>query len=236
MKDCQHLSGIISSIVHSRWSARIFGSLLLAFTCTFCGCLSRPPLNEQTFAFSTPALLTTNAPTGHRLLRIKSLQISPPFDGRSFIYRTGEFSYERDPYAEFLGLPAEQLAAPVSEILYGNGCFSDVAEAGSADQPNALVEVTITQLYGDIRKPKAPFAVLAMQVTFLEATNGLPGKVVIQRNFSRRIPMTSTTPAGLMAGWNRALVEILAEAASDFRSKAISEQGYEDRGGHLSKK
>ena len=60
-----------------------------------------------------------------------------------------------------------------------------------------------------------------MRVTFFEATNGLPGKVILQQNYSRRIPMTSTAPAALMEGWNRALVEILAEVASDFCSQAI---------------
>ncbi len=222
------------SILHSRWSARIFGSLLLAFTFTFCGCLSRRPLNGQTFAFSAPVSLTAKGPASHRELGIKSLQIAAPFDGRSFVYRTGEFSYERDPYAGFLGLPSKQLAAPVAEILRGNGCFDDVVQAGSAVQPDTLVEITFTKLYGDIRKSKSPFAVLAMQVTFMEATNGLPGRVILQRSYSRRIPMTSTAPAALMAGWKLALVGILAQVASEFRSQAIEDQRRENRGGNLS--
>jgi cholesterol transport system auxiliary component len=236
MKHYEYRNGITFSFLHTRWIARISGVVLLAYSFTFCGCLSRPPLNKQTFAFGTPVLLTTNGPASHRVLGIKSLHIAPPFDGRSFVYRTGEFSYERDPYAGFLGLPAEQLAAPVSEILRGNGCFGDVVGAGSAVQPDTLVEISITQLYGDIRKPKSPFAVLAMQVTFMEATNGLPGLVILQRNFSRRIPMTSTAPAALMEGWSRALVGILTEVASDFRRKAIAKQRREDRGGNLSQK
>ncbi|MGA2248692.1 MAG: hypothetical protein ABSH48_27370 [Verrucomicrobiota bacterium] len=193
-------------------------------------------MNEQTFAFSAPVWLTTNKPATQMVLGIKSLQISPPFDGHLFVYRTGEFSYERDPYAGFLGLPVEQLAAPVGEMLCSSGCFDDVVEAGSAVQPDALVGIVITQLYGDIRKPKSPFAVFAMQVEFMKATNGLPGKVILQRNYSRRIPTTSTAPAALMEGWNQALVGILAEVASDFRSQAIEEQRRADRGGNVSQK
>jgi len=236
MNHYQQLRGIVSPFLHSRWVASISGVALLAFTSTFCGCLSRPPLNMQTFAFSTPVLPTTNGPASHRVLGIKSLQIAPPFDGRSFVYRSGEFAYQRDPYAGFLGLPAEQLVAPVSEILRQNGCFNDVVEAGSAVQPDTLVEITITQIYGDIRQRKSPFAVLAMQVTFVDATNGLTGRIILQRKYSRRIPMSSTTPASLVAGWNRALVEILAEVASDFRSQALEEQRREDYGGNRSQK
>jgi cholesterol transport system auxiliary component len=236
MKQHEHLSGIMSSILHSRWSKRISVSMLLAFTLTFCGCLSRPPLNKQTFAFSTPLVNATNGAAIRRLLRIQSLQISPPFDGRSFIYRTGEFLYERDPYAGFLGQPAEQLAGPVSEILRRSGCFSDVVEPGSPVRPDDLVDITITQLYGDIRKPKAPFAVLAMRVTFLKVTNDLSGRVMLEQSYSRRISIASTTPAALMAGWNRALVEILAEVAADFRTQEINEQLRDNSGDNLSQK
>ncbi len=236
MKHYEHLCDILSPFVRSGWISRTSGAVLLAFTLPFCGCLSRPPLNERTFAFSAPAPLTTNEPPRHGVLRIQSLQISPPFDGRSFIYRTGEFAYDPDPYAGFLGLPAEQLAGPVSEILRGNGCFGDVVETGSEAQPDALVDITLTQLYGDIRKPGAPFAVLAMRVTLLEATNGLPGRVILQRDYSRRISMASTSPAALIAGWNRAMVQILDEVASDFRSHAIEDQRHGERGGTFSEK
>jgi hypothetical protein len=56
----------------------------------------------------------------------------------------------------------------------------------------------------------------------MNATNGLPGKVIFQQNYSRRIPMKSTTPAALMEGWNQALVEIFTDIASDLRSREIN--------------
>lgn len=210
--------------------------MLLTFAFTFSGCVSRPALNDQTFAFSTPALLATNDVPNGCVLEIRTLQIAPPFDGRSLIYRTGEFSYQRDPYAEFLGLPAEGLVGPVSEMLRRDGGFSEVVQPGSAVQPDALVEITISQLYGDIRKRRSPFAVLAMQLTFVDATNGLPGRVILQRNYSRRIPISSTTPAVLMEGWNQALVGILAEATSDFRNRESEGKGYETNGGSVMQK
>jgi|HubBroStandDraft_1064217.scaffolds.fasta_scaffold162903_2 cholesterol transport system auxiliary component len=217
MKRSKLFDSATSSSVLSGWMVRISAIVLLALILT--GCLSRAPMNVQTFAFSAPASPVTGQVTAVRVLGIKSLQVAPPFDGRSFVYRTGEYSYERDSYAQFLGDPAEVLAVPVREMLLGDGCFRDVVKAGSAAKPNTLVEINVSQLYGDIRKPGSPCAVLAMQVIFLEATNGLPGKVILQQNYSRRIPMKSTAPAALMAAWNRALVEIFADVASDFRSR-----------------
>ncbi len=224
MKHHDHFSASTSTLLHSRWTVFISGAVLLVVASTFSGCLSRPALNEQTFAFSTPALPATNSAPNGRVLEIRTLQIAPPFGGRPLIYRTGEFSYQADPYAGFLGLPAEGLVGPVSEMLRRDGGFGDVVQRGSAVQPDMLVEITISQLYGDIRKPRSPFAVLAMQVTFIDATNGLPGTVILQRNYSRRNPISSTAPAALMEGWNQALEEILGEAISDFKVRQTEKQ------------
>ena len=77
------------------------------------GCLSKPPLHKQTFTFGAPPTASGGAVAGDRVLGIRSLRIAPPFDGRSLVYRTGEFSYVRDPYAEFLDPPEEEMMAPV---------------------------------------------------------------------------------------------------------------------------
>jgi len=199
--------------------ARISGTALLAFAFAFAftGCLSRPPLNTQTFAFGASVLNPTNATTGDRALRLRSLRIAPPFDSRLLVYRTGEFSYQRDPYAGFAASPADELVGPVCALLRGGGCFQSVAEPGSALKPDTLAEIGITQLYGDIRKPASPLAVLALDVRFFDITNGLPGRILLQRSYSRSIPVKSTSPAALMAGWTEALAGIFAEVNSDFR-------------------
>ena len=203
--------------IRFRWRMGVWTLPVLALA--LAGCLSRPPIHEQTFAFGALEITAMNVPVGARVLRIKSLQIDPQFDSRSLVYRTGEFSYTRDPYAEFLGSPADILQAPISERLRNDGCFSAVVSAGSAAKPDTLAEINVSQLYGDIRQLGSPCAVLALQITFLDATNGMAGKVIFQKNYTRTIPMKSATPAALMEAWNRALTEIFDEMASDFRAR-----------------
>src|SRR5271163_889849 len=91
-----------TSHIRSRWAASNFATFLLVCICGLTGCISRPALNKQTFAFSAPAISATNVVAINRVLGIRNLQIATPFEGRSLVYRTGEFSYVRDPYAEFL--------------------------------------------------------------------------------------------------------------------------------------
>ena len=197
---------------------------LLAIACGLTGCLSRPALNKQTFTFDVPTNSATNASASSHVLGIRSLQIAAPFDNRSFVYRTGEFSYARDPYAGFLEPPAEELLAPVRGRLCDSGNFNAVTEMGSALKPDTLVEISVSRLFGDFREPKHPAAVLTIQFVFFDAPNGVPGRVNFQKDYSRRILLDAPTAAALMAGWNQALAEILAEVSLDFRRSEIREQ------------
>ncbi len=154
---------------------------------------------------------------GDLVLGIKSLRIAPPFDGRSLVYRTGEFSYVRDPYAEFLDPPEEEMMAPVRGWLSRAGGFSEVVDAGSALKPNMVVEISVTQFYGDFRRSEHPCAVVTMHLVFFEARNGVPTKPILQQEYSRSIPVTAPSAAALMEGWNQAFGGIFPEVASDLR-------------------
>src|SRR5271154_5248015 len=207
-----------TSQIHTRLALRIFSTLFLASVFGLSGCISRPALNKQTFTFNAPAISTTNVVAGDRVLCIRNLQIAAPFEGRSLVYRTGEFSYVRDPYAEFLEPPAEELLAPMRGWLRDSGNFIAVTEAGSALKPDLLVEISVSQIFGDFRQPEHPAAVVTMRFVFFNAPNGVPGKVILQQEYSRRIPLSAPTAAALMEGWNQALPEIVAEVSSDFRA------------------
>ncbi len=189
--------------------------VLFAAVCLLTGCLARPHLDKQSFIFDPPSRPAPAIASGGRVLGIRTLQVAAPFDGRAFVYRSGEFSYDRDPYAEFMVRPADGLAAPISNWLRESGAFSEVVETGSALQPNTLVEIQVGQLYGDFRQTEKGAAVLAMRFVFLDAPNGVPGKLLLQREYSRVIPLPVRTAAALMAGWNQALAQILDSAAQD---------------------
>jgi len=199
-------------------SAHIFTLLLVTALGGLTGCLSRPVLKEQTFVFNVPAGGATKADASRRVLGIRSLQIAAPFAGRALIYRTDEFSYVRDPYAEFLDLPADELVAPIREWLRGSGNFQGVAEAGSALQPDTLVEINISQLFGDFRQLQQPLAMLTLHVTFFDAPHGMAAGVILQREYSRQIPLSAPSAAALMKGWDQALAEILSEISADLQS------------------
>jgi len=214
----------------SPWLGTVFTTGLLVGVLGLTGCLSRPALKRETFTFNLPANDPTNQLAGSRVLGLRKLEIAPPFGGRSLVYRTGEFSYARDPYAEFLESPAEELMDPVREWLRRQRNFKAVVENDSAIVPDSLVEIHISRLFGDFRQAAHPLAILTMQFTFLDAPKGVPGKVIFQREYSRSISLSAPSAAALMKGWDQALGEILPEVSSDLWNSEPESPGRQGQG------
>jgi cholesterol transport system auxiliary component len=191
-------------------------AFLFIAACLLTGCLARPYLDKQSFIFAPPPPASRTVTPGNRVIGIRTLQVAEPFEGRSFVYRTGEYAYDRDPYAEFMTRPADGLVPSICNWLRETGAFSAVVETGSALKPDTLIEIQVVQLYGDFRPSERPAAVLAMRFLFFDAANGIPGRVILQRDYSRRIPLQARTPAALVEGWNQALARILDTVMMDF--------------------
>src|SRR6266436_3381945 len=200
----------------------LFRTAILVFACALSGCLSRPALKRQTFAFTIPEMAPTNVATA-RVLGIRNLEIAAPFEGLPLVYRTGDYSYVRDPYAAFLDTPAESLLVTIREWLRGNASFSSVIEPGSSLKPNTLAEIRVTRLYGDFRQPQRPAAVLTIRFLFFDAPNAIPGRVLLEREYARSIALKSATPGALMEAWNQALTQVLTQVISDIRHAETEE-------------
>lgn len=194
--------------------------------CLLGGCISRPPLNTRTFAFALPPA-SQGEPgfESHRVLAIRSLRVAAPFDGRSFVYRPNEYTFEPDPYAEFLVSSSESLLMPIRAHLRQSAAFAAVVEPGSARKPNTLAEISVLEVYGDFRQPREPAALLTLRVLLFDAPNGVAASAILEREYSRRIPMKARTPDALMTGWNEALAQILAEFDADVRSLKPNPEG-----------
>ena len=181
------------------------------------GCLSRPSLVKESFAFAIPPASNAPAEMG-RVIGIRQISVAAPFDTQPLTYRTGNDSYERDSYAGFLVSPEQSLAEPVRAYLRNSGYFSMVTEPRSAQTPDVEFEISVPQLYGDFRDHSHPTAVLRMRFLAFENARGKPGKVLLQKDYSRNIPLSARTAAALVTSWNTALEQVVSEAAADLKA------------------
>lgn len=197
--------------------------ILLLGAFLFTGCLSRKPLHKETFAFSLPHSEHVSAPAGAPALTLRQITVAAPFDSPSLTYRTGEFSYERDPYAGFLVSPAESLSGPIRAILDNSGKFSSVTDAESSARANFDLEISVSQLYGDFRNKSQPAAVLEMHFLLFQPKQRLARSnktnVVFEKTYSRRVPIKTRTAAAVVASLNEALDQIVTQFANKVPTK-----------------
>jgi ABC-type uncharacterized transport system auxiliary subunit len=193
----------------------VFILICLALALGLAGCLSKPALRRQTFAFQIPPTAAPTESKGQSVLAIRSCEVAPTFASRSLAYRTGQDAYELDPYAGFLIQPAAAVEIPVRAYLRNSGAFKDVVELGGAFAPDVLLDVRVSELYGDFRSPGHAAAVLSLHLRFFTVESGRTGKTWLQKDYSRREPLKENTAAAVVAGWDQALAQIMAEAIAD---------------------
>jgi cholesterol transport system auxiliary component len=189
--------------------------LPFALGCALTGCLSRPALVRQTFALQAAAPANSAAPTGQTVLEVRALEVSPRFEGRDFVYRMGADLYQADPYAGFLVSPRRELAIALRSGFRSSGAFKDVVEPASRLGADTVLEVQITELYGDFRKPDQLAAVLSMRMLFFEAGNPQARQPFLEKEYTCRVPLPQKTAAALVAGWNQALGKTVADVVAD---------------------
>jgi hypothetical protein len=154
------------------------------------GCLSRPALVRETFllpACPRPESRPPPPPT-----RSNCVNWTRPSRSRAnrLLYRTGNFSYEMDPYAEFMVPPARMLRRPLSTHFRGAGM--DLVDPGSPRRPTRQLEIVLTELYGDFRAGPSPAAVVTVHVTLSETAPTAVARVLLDKTYTQTRPGRDT--------------------------------------------
>ena len=179
------------------------------------GCETAPGWKRQSFAFSLPAdPPATNA--CDRVVALNRVSISPTFQSRSFTYRTGENSYEQDPYAGFVVPPERALAESIRASMRVGGVFGRIVEPGSGITPGVVVEASIIELYGDFRQTARPVATMGIHFLCYAIQEGEPGRIVFDRYFLQETTLAQKTPGALMAAWDEDLRQIMNQINSEY--------------------
>ena len=172
---------------------------------------------EAAQPLALPAAPESTSASGTAVLLLRSVVVAPMFDAKALVYRLGEHTWEQDPYAEFLVPPAAMLAGPLRTALRRSGVFRDVIEPGSALTPDRVAEIQVTEFYGDFRNKAEPAAVLSLRCTIFDTGSKQP--VRLQKEYARRLALPERTAAGVVAGWNEALGQILGELVADLQGR-----------------
>lgn len=141
---------------------------------------------------------------------IRTLNVSPPYENKGFVYLKGEHMYVSDFYNEFFIEPGPMLTEAVRKWLSGSGIFANVTSIPGEIVPDYILEGTVTSLYGDYSQENQYYAVIGIQF-FLTSEATAASEIVFQKHYQRKIPFNINTPQALVNAWNTGLKEILTE-------------------------
>jgi hypothetical protein len=138
-----------------------------------------------------------------------SVTTTPPFDGKSLVYRLGDQRYEKDFYNIYSSLPNEMVGNATRQWMNNAHIFAMTVGQGNSFFPYYTLQATVEDFYGDYRV--RPEAVVTIEF-FLTVTNGAKTNPVIGTNrYSKRVALKDNTPAALVLGQQEALADILSQ-------------------------
>lgn len=171
--------------------------------------LTRPPLERATYDLAPARGTPPAGATKPVALKVKPFRTSAPYDGREFQYRRADGQLVADFYNGFSAGPGELATAATAEWLRASGLFGAVLEPGISADAIYSLEGSVLAVYGDVRDPQRPAAVLEVQ-TYLIRAAPAGRELVLDRRFAERVAVAEATPAAFAKGYTEALARILA--------------------------
>jgi len=187
-----------------------FASLVfIAAALSACSLPKRPALETSTWMVAPERTGAPYKPRSDLWLKMGSVSTTPPFDGKSLVYRLGDQRYEKDFYNTYSALPNEMVGNATRQWLNNAQIFSMTVGQGNSFFPYYSLQTSIEEFYGDYRV--RPEAVVTVEF-FLTATDPQKRNPVIGKNrYTKRVVLKDNTPQALVQGQQEALAQILKE-------------------------
>ena len=183
--------------------------VLMAAALSACSLPKRPALETTSWMVAPERTDTPYKPRSDLWLKMGSVSTTPPFDGKSLVYRLGDQRYEKDFYNIYSALPNEMVGNATRQWLNNAQIFSMTVGQGNSFFPYYILQTSVEEFYGDYRV--RPEAVVTVEF-FLTATDPQKRNPVIGKNrYTKRIALKDNTPQALVLGQQEALAQILKE-------------------------
>jgi cholesterol transport system auxiliary component len=183
--------------------------VLLVASLSACSLPKRPALETSSWMVAPERSGSAYKSRSDLWLKMGSATTTPPFDGKSLVYRLSDQRYEKDFYNIYSALPNEMVSNATRQWLNNAQIFSMTVGQGNSFFPYYVLQTSVEEFYGDYRV--RPEAVVTVEF-FLTATDPKKHNPVIGKNrYTKRIALKDNTPQALALGQQEALAQILKE-------------------------
>ena len=149
-----------------------------------------------------------------------TINVTSPFDTKSFVYRMDDQKYEKDFYNDYVTLPSDMIASATRQWLNASGIFQFVVGNSNALMPMYLLQGTIDEMYTDFRLGQTPSAVFTIEY-YLSSSDGLKkNNVLFRKKYYQSEPIKDNSAKSIAKAQQIALGKILAQLEDDLNKEA----------------
>jgi cholesterol transport system auxiliary component len=188
------------------------------------GCMGRKYVERDTYALDVSRPGTVSSVETDAVLRVRTMSVSPRYERKSFVYRSGDLSYETDYYNQFFASPDIMITEEVREWLGESGLFRQVFDYTGQAEHTHVLEGEVIDLYGDFSRGTQPKAAIDVRFRLIRETSGR-SEILFQKHYRREIPIGIDTAENLVGGWNKALEGILTDFEKDLKGLDLNKEG-----------
>lgn len=190
-------------------SIKLWISVLSLATLVACSLPKRPALEVSSWMVAPERTGAAYTPRTDVWLKMGSVSTTPPFGGKSLVYRVSDQRYEKDFYNVYSSLPNDMISNATRQWLNNAQIFAMTVGQSNSFFPFYTLQVSVEEFYGDYRvRPEAVVTVeFFLTATSVSKTNPLIGA----NRYTKRVALKDNTPGALVAGQQEALAQILKQ-------------------------
>lgn len=174
----------------------------------------KPAIERNYYILETSRNLPPSQKTIPASLKISDFSVSPGFQGRELIYRSGKSSASADFYNHYFILPGPMITQLARSWFMDAGLFNAVITTSSTKEADYILEGAVISIYGDISQSGIHAAVVEINLMLLN-NSSFDQEIVFQKKYKSTVKTEGSGAQPLINGLNKGLNNIFTSLEKD---------------------
>lgn len=171
--------------------------------CLFFACsLSQPAVEKHKFVLEAAAAVEKSSVQHPSVLYVSLFDVSPVFEGKSFVIKVDPLRYETDFYNEFFIAPSDMITECVADYVAKIGLFKSVVRSRATCNPDYELNGHIECLLFDFSDSQKQNVTLQITFRLLKLEDQ---SLLMQETLLEKVKVSDREPATCIKALNDAL-------------------------------
>jgi len=200
----------------------VLATILPLFAMAGCEALSQPFPDKQFFSVDPGEPVAPAATPSSVVVRVRQLRVSEPYDGRTFVYKTGPSKFQTDYYNGLVASPDSLLTGAMIQWLTESRLYRAVLDSSGDGESQYILDGVVSELYADYTDEGSAKAVITARF-FLLDDRSINTIITFQKTYHKEAILEDKKPESLSAGFGEAYRQVLTELTADLGKVQVSQ-------------